>query len=266
MVLLGLPIVFLIWRLRQRAQDPLRGWRGAMDPELLEAMVMDGRANKPRRGIWLLAAWLLGIITVAGPTFRPEPSPFSDNPSPVMILLKADESMNTEDFMPNRMERAQLKAVDLAKLRNGRPSGLIAYAGSAHLVLPPTRDTDVVATMAQNVSPEIMPEPGNALQSAIALAEETLKETGGSIVVIADSVPEFKSKLPVHVLAVSRTDVNGAVMITADSSDVETLARRTKGNMVAVNADGTTRWAEAGFWLVPILGIFVLLQFRRDSE
>lgn len=264
LVLFGIPLVLLVWFLWKRANDPLRGWRMAMDPDLLNAVVMGN--SKQAIGLGRLVAWLLAILAVAGPTWRPEPSPFSDDPSPVMILLKANASMNREDFLPSRLERARLKVIDFSKVRNGRPTGLIAYAGTAHLVLPPTRDTEVVGTMAGHISSDIMPEPGNNLNAAIQLAEKTMKETGGSIVVVADTFPSHESKLPVHTLAVSRTKVKGAVMISPDATDIETLDRKTKGSMISATAEGKTRWAEAGWWLVPILGIFALASFRRTAE
>ncbi len=263
-VLLGLPLVLFIWWLWRRDHDPLRGWRQAMDPDLLSAVTMGN--GKQSIGLGRLVTWLLAVLAVAGPTWRPEPSPFSDDPSPVMILLKADASMNREDFLPSRLERARLKVVDFSKARNGRPTGLIAYAGTAHLVLPPTRDTAVVGTMAEHISPDIMPKPGNDLNAAIQLAEKTMKETGGSIVVMADTFPAYESKLPVHTLAVSRTRIKGAVMISPDETDIETLDRKTKGSMVSATAEGKMRWAEAGWWLVPILAIFALAQFRRTAE
>lgn len=263
-ILIGIPVVLLVWFLWRKFSDPMRGWKNVMDPELLAAMT-EGSVSR-----WLgwsrLFAWLLAVVAIAGISFRPEPSPFSDDPAPVMILLKADESMLVEDVLPNRMERARLKAFDFSKLRNGRPTGLIAYAGSAHLVLPPTRDTDVVADMAGHLAPDIMPEPGNNLQAAINLAEKQLIKTGGSIVVMTDSVSTFEAKHPVAILAVSKNEIDGAILLTADSDDIEKLDRRTGGSLTAVNAEGQTRWAEAGYWLVPILGLIVLAQFRRDSE
>ena len=61
--------------------------------------------------------------------------------------------MESPDPAPSRIERAHLKIADLADIRKGQPLGLIAYAGSSHLVLPPTRDTAVVAQMAAEISP-----------------------------------------------------------------------------------------------------------------
>ena len=180
-----------------------------------------------------------------------------------MILLKADESMSREDLAPNRMERARLKAADLARARRGQATGLIVYAGSAHLVLPPTRDSEVIASMVQHISPDIMPEPGDRLDDAIALAESIMPK--GFIVVIADEFPAIESALPIRRLAVSSTPIGRATMITSDSADIEEIKRKTRGRGGAVNAEDAARWAEAGWWLTPLLGLFSLLSFRREA-
>ena len=106
---------------------------------------------------------------------------------------------------------------------------------------------------------------------------------------LADTVPsssasalrEFRdgSRIPVHFLAVTRADTpeldaigNAAseldanvTLMTSDLSDVASLVRRTSNAPVAVSLQGEgTRWAEAGWWLVPLLAALMLTQFRRE--
>lgn len=286
--LLLAPIVVFVWWLVRRSQDPLRGWRVVMDRELLDALTVAKERRRRWRGVGLLVAWLLAVVAVAGPTWRPEPSPFADDPVPVMLVLRAGETMNQSDLLPNRMERARLKIADFAEQRKGQPLGLVTYAGSSHLVLPPTRDTSVVATMAAEISPAIMPKPGDDLVGALELAIRTLGEDGGSIVVVADTVAEgadselarFRSEntLPIFLLAVARAGTPewnaiqqaastlraDATLMTPDSEDIRSLARRSAKAPVAVGAvDEGTRWAEAGWWLVPLLAFWSLIGFRR---
>jgi Ca-activated chloride channel family protein len=172
--LLLLPLVLLIWRYWQKSQDPLRGWRSVMEQELLAALTVGKRANSNWRDALMLIVWLIAVLAIAGPTWRPEPSPFADDPIPVMIVLKASEIMDLTDMVPSRMERARLKVADFAAERQGQPLGLMAYAGSAHLVLPPTRDTHIVATMAAEISPTIMPKSGDDLINALEMAKQAL--------------------------------------------------------------------------------------------
>jgi Ca-activated chloride channel homolog len=302
--LLLAPIVTWFWWRVRTAQDPLRGWRQVMDPQLLDALTV-GRITVPTgdnakrsgwrrirswswRGWGLLVAWWLAMLSLAGPTWRLEPSPFADDPIPVMLVLKAGETMDLVDLAPSRMERARLKAADFAAERTSQPLGLVAYAGSAHLVLPPTRDTSVVAAMAAEISSAIMPKRGDDLVGALALASQTLGDVGGSVIVLADTVPgdaepglrEFRRRvrLPIYFLAVAHANtpelaaLNNAAaaleasvsLITPDAADIAQLVRRTAKSPVSVaSAEEAVRWAETGWWLLPAIAVLALTAFRR---
>jgi Ca-activated chloride channel family protein len=286
--LLLLPVAFGVWWVWRRRSDPLRGWREQIAPELLKALVVE--PSHPSSARWLLCAWLLAVVSVAGPTWRLEPSPFADDASPLVVLLKADATMEQPDPAPSRLERARLKIADLAEARKGQPLGLIAYAGSAHLVLPPTRDTAVVARMAAEISPEIMPVPGDRLDLALREAERVLAESrqGGSIAVLADSVDtdpgafqalEKDFSLPVQFLALcdpespqSEALRKAARMLKAevepldvDGDDVAAILRRASRAPAAQRGEQGERWQEAGYWLVPLVGLFLLASFRREE-
>jgi Ca-activated chloride channel family protein len=142
--------------------------------------------------------------------------------------------------------------------------------------------------MAAEISPSIMPEKGDDLAGALRLAARTLGETGGSIVVIADTVTDagassltaFRSEhqLPVHFLAIARDDTPeldaidragssldaDVTLMSPDNSDVRSLARSAGRAPVAVAAASEgTRWAESGWWLVPLVALLSLNAFRR---
>ncbi len=288
--LLAIPVIVGLWWLLRRNSDPLKGWRNAVSPALLDALTVGRDTREKWRSTSLLAAWLLAAIAVAGPTWKPEPSPFADDPVPVMLVLKAGETMAQTDLTPSRMERASLKVADFAEARKGQPLGLIAYAGSAHLVLPPTRDTAVVASMAGSISPDIMPKEGDDLAAAVMRAQEVIAERGGSIVVVADTfnpaglsgleAARSKLKLPTFLLAIAREgtpeydDADNAasaigatfVPMTADSADIDRLVSRTARAPVSVaDAGEGTRWSEAGWWLIPLLALLMLLSFRKEE-
>ena len=286
--LLLAPVTMLLWWLWQRRNDPLHGWRQQIDPKLLRALTVGKGSNNRIPAILTLAAWLLGIIAIAGPTWKLEPSPFADDATPLMILLKADLSMETSDIAPSRLERARLKIKDLADARKNQPLGLIAYAGSAHLVLPPTRDTATVGTMAAEISPAIMPQPGDRLDLALRRATEVLSkgEQGGTLLVIADSVDTDISKLskitdlPIVFLAVntpdSQQDANlrtaaaklGAKFetLTASDDDITSIVRRAARTPVRKSGAEGAIWQEAGYWIVPLLALLFLTNFRRESR
>jgi Ca-activated chloride channel homolog len=288
--LLLVPLVVGLWWVWLRYSDPLRGWRQQIAPELLKALTVGGGPGQRRSAQRLLVVWLLAVVAIAGPTWQLEPSPFADDASPLMIVLKADAGMEQPDPAPSRLERARLKIADLAEARKGQPLGLIAYAGSAHLVLPPTRDTAVVAVMAAEVGPDIMPVAGDRLDLALGEAGRVLDAggQGGSILVLADSV-HIDSVL----LQAVATDLSPSVQFLAinssDSSedhalrsaartlrahvepfdtggrDVAAVVRRAAHTPVAQVGGQGGHWQEAGYWLVPLLALAVLVSFRRGA-
>jgi len=280
-------LVVGVWWLWQRRTDPLRGWRDQIEPELLNALVVGREGLNRRAARVLLVVWLLATVALAGPTWRFEPSPFADDATPVMILLKASPSMETPDPAPSRLERGRLKIADFAAARKGQPLGLIAYAGSAHLVLPPTRDTEIVAKMASEITPEIMPVAGDRLDLALKKAGDVLSQgkQGGTILVMADSVetagPALSSwaGVSVHFLAINtagspqdrslRTAASAlratVQPLRVDDEDIATLVRRSARPPTAQASDQSNRWEEAGFGIVPLIALLYLATIRRET-
>ncbi len=289
--LLLLPVAVVLWWLWRRCVDPLRGWREQIEPDLLKWLAVGERSSPSASARWLPAGWFLATVAVAGPTWRLEPNPFAEDAPPLIVLLKADISMNRPDPLPSRLERAKLKIADLAAAHHGRPLGLIAYSGSAHLVLPPTRDTAVVAEMAAEISPEIMPEPGDRLDLALRKAIEILSatEAGGSVLVIADAVEgdlraaaaehSAAGRFPLRFLALTDPDTPDAETIreaarslratvqqlTLDNADVVALSRAATSRSAAGISGESSRWQEAGYWLVPLIALIVAVSFRRET-
>lgn len=286
--LLLAPVVVVLWWLWRRRADPLRGWRAQMDPEILNALVDPSSTGRSRA--WpVLAAWLLGVFAIAGPSWRPEPSPFAEDTAPLVILLKADLSMDTPDPEPSRMERAHLKIRDLAEARNGQPLGMIAYAGSAHLVLPPTKDTAAVATMAAEISPDIMPEPGDRADLAIARAARLLENQAGSLLIITDTASAATDALveswkkagspDIQILAISPPSASiepleplakslraRLIPMRTDDGDIAEIVSNAARTPVARDADGKARRKDDGYLLLPFIAVLALLPFRRETQ
>lgn len=285
-LLLLLPAL-LLWWAERRSADSTNRWQKVIDPALLRHLVTGGEARRRiRPGDVALLGWMLGIVALAGPTWREVPSPFAAAARPAMILLKVSPTMLATDLAPTRLDRARQKLDDILKSRAGAPTGLIAYSGTAHLVLPPTIDGDVLLTMAKALSPEIMPREGDALADAIAQADAVLGEAklGGSILVLADAIaPDqvgalAKPAVPVTILGLTAPNTTadagladaaktlGASLIptSIDDTDVAAITRRLAAGAAPALGNGEgARWEEAGYWLMPLIALIVLLWFRR---
>lgn len=280
--LAALAVSALIAWLLARHGDFRRAWRGLIDERLLDHLLVEEQ-GRGRLKLWHLigVAWLLAALALAGPTWKREPSPFVEDRAALFIIMKVTPSMKLADIQPSRLERTVHKVRDLLELRKGALTGLIAYSGSAHLVMPLTRDAKIVGDFAAELAPEIMPRDGDAATEAVALAEERLDRSGlpGSIVVIADAMEAgqadaLSSRYPVHVLAVASEEDPGLVAavgkgggilarVAPDTLDVERLASRAERSMVtAPESGGGERWADFGFWLIPLIAVIMLVWFR----
>ncbi len=93
-------------------------------------------------------------IGAAGPTWSRMPDPFVAQSAPVVVVLKVTPSMERNDVAPSRLERGKQKIRDLLQLRAGARTALVAYAGSAHGVVPMTDDPDVMTPYLDGLTPE----------------------------------------------------------------------------------------------------------------
>lgn len=291
--LLLIPIGIAIWTYWYCSQDSLRGWRAQIHPDLLKALVVGRQSAGQAGGRTVLAGWLIAAVAIAGPTWRLEESTFDKDSAPLIVLLKADISMEQADNATSPIERAKMKISDLAEERKGQPLGLIAYAGSAHCVLPPTRDTLVVAQMASEIIPEVMPTPGDRLDLGLEQASRLLakSDNAGSIVVLADSINAEPSRLAewrehnafsVQILTIQPRNLafaeslnsagkilNATVLqLDAEDKDVRAIVRnaaRLSRFQPGFAGSQEEYWHETGWWLVPLVGLSVLAMFRREA-
>lgn len=303
-LLMLLPAGLVVWSVLRR-QDPARSWKQLIDPQLLEHLVVRGDAKRSRlRPVYILAfAWLVGIVALAGPAWEREPNPLAEDRSALFIVLRVAPEMLAEDIQPSRLRRAVQKIGDLLQLRPGARSGLIAYAGSAHLVVPLTSDPEFISFFATELEPDLMPLAGDEPVGALALASRRLEASGlpGSIVLVADAVdPTFVDEIEalresgsadIHVYAVAagpevvppagsppapaldeagmqavaRAGGGTLVRITPDDTDLQQLASRIERSIASAPVQQGERWKDAGYYLVWLIALLLLPAFRRGG-
>jgi Ca-activated chloride channel family protein len=249
-------IVLLLWR----QQSATARWRSLIAPHLLEHLVV-----RPKGGSRLRPAHLLGLVLIlavlalAGPSWRREPPPFTQDTAPLVIAMDLSRSMGVEDIQPSRLERAQQKARDLLAERKGARTGLLAYAGTTHLVLPLTDDPSVLEAYVTALDPSVMPVPGKDTVAALKLAQEMLADdpTPGTILfltdgIAADAVPALaelsrESRDQIAVLAVGTAE-GGPIPLAGgrlgeisalDRQGLDELERATDAYVTTVTVDDT---------------------------
>ncbi len=293
-----LPATLIVLALLRR-QDTGHGLAGIIEPHLLDHLIVRPTREGWFRPVQLLAvSWCLATVALAGPTWTREPSPFANDQAAIIFVQEVSPTMLAQDIQPSRLQRSVHKIRDLLALRPGAESALIAYSGSAHLVMPITGDAEIIESFANELDPRIMPIEGDVAAEAIALANTQLTSAArpGSIVLITDGIDASQNEeleqlagMPIHILAVAgdqskplpvgsppapaidlasldRT-ANAAraslTLVTVDDQDVQTLSRKISTSFIAVQQnDGGARWKDTGYWLTPLIALIAFFWFR----
>ena len=136
LVVLGLIALYIMMQVaRQR-----RMLRFA-NMELLESVAPNGPSRwRHLSAVLLLSSLVLLTIAMAGPTHDIR---IPRNRAVVMLVIDVSQSMRATDVAPNRMAAAQEAAEQFAdELTPGINLGLIAYAGTAAVLVSPTTNRD----------------------------------------------------------------------------------------------------------------------------
>ncbi|SEM45772.1 Ca-activated chloride channel family protein [Pseudomonas sp. ok272] len=213
-------------RLWRRSRDLQRQLRGNIAPHLLPHLLITPQDPHRLRPVHLASALLiLGAVGAAGPTWEQDRPDFLENRAPLILALDLSPSMDASDVAPSRLEAAKHTLHDLVQRRSGARTGLIAYAGSAHLVLPPTDDPALLDTFIQALGVGLINKPGRNVGAVIEQAKRLLaaEQSPGTLLLVTDGADTAQlsgldkqlagSDLQVLVLAAGSQD--GGVIINA---------------------------------------------------
>jgi Ca-activated chloride channel family protein len=235
--LLALPLLGLVWwRVRTRVVAvEVRG--GLLAPHLRNALVVRGGARRRFRAVDGMAIALVGsTLAAAGPTWEQQRAPWFSERAPVVVALEVSDSMRANDLAPTRLDRARFEVLELVARRAGARTALVAYAGGAHLVVPPTEDVAVLKPFLESLDPAIMPSPGAAARRVLPLARRLVEArgAGGTVLFVTDGFEE--------------TDLEALAAFSADPTapGVLALVLGTEEGGLALLPDGAVVTDESG--------------------
>ncbi|MCJ8294554.1 MAG: VWA domain-containing protein [Colwellia sp.] len=182
-------IVIYIMRAFSLRDDSLAQWRSLMSAQVLSHLTVSGNNNNwlsPQKMSLILALPL--CIVLMGPTWQQQDSPFSENDAPLIIALDVSQTMEQGDVQPSRLLRAKQKIIELLELRGDSKTALIAFAGSAHVVMPITNDREMIRHFLDALSENIMPVSGKLPETIIPLVDNLLSTTSvpGTVLLVGD--------------------------------------------------------------------------------
>ena len=282
-----------------RQQNNKQSWEKRLPKHLALALGTNDRhwRKKLPVKIWLLMS-LIVIVTTAGPTWKRETTPFSEDHSPLFIVLDTSESMLEKDAKPNRLSRAKFKIQDLLSENSGKNTALIAYAGSAHLAVPLTLDEHVFVPILQSLSPAVMPLQGKYPELAIGVIEGQLnkmpqKAFSATVVLFTDGVGSGvkedymalmqRDDISIQLLILGVGDETRSSSIPFDEQELKQLASDTGGryykmssddadikwlskhisNHTRLNGEEAQPWKDMGYPLVFVIILIFLMWFRK---
>lgn len=265
-------------------------WRKVIAPHLRPYIIKSGSEGlKKRMQVVMLVFLSIAILGLSGPAWKTIEVPGKTLETPVVLLLDLSPSMMGTDLQPKRLERAKFKISDLLEANPRARVALIAYAGTAHTVVPLSSDYRIIRSHLEGLSPKIMPFPGENLEAALQLADNLCRHTNapGRIILFSDDFNEedflllqsysLSGDTRIEILPFS-TKVNEGInaklnsldgitvhRLTLDQSDVEALASSIAENLEFKEEEESKEddWLDRGLWFVLPFALFVLIAFRR---
>ncbi|MGU9857239.1 VWA domain-containing protein [Pseudomonas sp. LF245] len=265
----------LLWR---RSRDLQRRLRGNIAPHLLPYLLLTPSDPHRLRPVHLLSALLvLGAIAAAGPTWQQDRPQFLENRAPLIIAVDLSASMDTADVPPTRLTAAKHKLHDLVQRRKGARTALLVFAGSAHLVLPPTDDPALLDTFIQALSTDLIDKPGEDVAGVIAQAQRLLGQTPGTLLLVTDGaapLPMLKAgALQVLVLGLGSSPTLKQLAsaahaplasLTLNDDDLDWIEDHAQQHFQAADEQQRLlQWKDAGYWLCWPLLLLALFSVRR---
>lgn len=297
---LAVAVIILITGNRERKK-----WKKIIAPSLRRYMFSKG-------SVWAFAMPLLlfiiaasCIITgLAGPAWRKRPVPAEKIQAVVLIALDLSRSMLAKDIQPSRLERAKFKISDFLDANPRARGGLVAFAGTAHPVLPFTSDYKLIKHHAASLVNRIMPVQGTNMPLLMDEIDSLMNSVNApsTVLLMTDAISAEEAALltsftqhsvhrieillfstpngaaiPGHSSVISKQDPavlqnlsqDTAITITPltlDKSDVEGIAQRISKKLIfeEEKKQDEKDWDDAG-WLLIIPAVGITLFWFRKG-
>jgi len=187
-VLLLLPAMtgLFLWR-RRIIKFRLRKYA---DKHLLDSLLINHQASQAllRYILWSISLFCL-IIALTRPTWGIAEELVEAHGLSVIVVLDVSSSMDAQDMLPSRLERAKRTAREIIAGSDGNQVGLVLFAGSAVVQLPLTTDTNIAELFIQAASTHAISRQGTALADAIESALDIIDKrivSNSVIIVLSD--------------------------------------------------------------------------------
>lgn len=158
-------------------------WRYFFNQKLPVAFTRQETRSSPLTLIRLVPELLLAVVTVlilmalARPQRSNEKVEQWTEGIDIMLAIDISQSMQIEDFLPNRLEAAKNVARDFIKGRRQDRIGIVVFSGDAFSLAPLTTDYALLNSYLDELSFDMIESRGTAIGSAIAVVTNRMRES-----------------------------------------------------------------------------------------
>jgi Ca-activated chloride channel family protein len=172
-VILLVPLVFLVrWALRYYFNQKLPVAVSSRD---LRSSAVNLVRLIPEILLMLVLALLLAAL--ARPQKTNEKVEQYTEGIDIMLAMDISQSMQIEDFQPNRLEAAKKVGLDFIAGRLQDRIGLVVFSGDAFSLAPLTTDYELLRTYVREINFEMIENRGTAIGSALAVVTNRMRES-----------------------------------------------------------------------------------------
>ena len=127
--------------------------------------------------ILIIGSIILIILSVSRPQKSNEKIERFSEGIDIMLVIDISESMQIEDFTPNRLESAKSVAKDFINGRFQDRIGLVVFSGESYSRCPLTTDYILLNKYIEEITFDLISTRGTAIGSAIAIATNRMRES-----------------------------------------------------------------------------------------
>ena len=190
--------------------------------------------------------WMACLSLLCGldaPGLEPEKIGVEQNGRDLIFVLDVSRSMLAKDCRPNRLEVAKAAIEQCLKTKSGNRYALMAFAGSASIRCPLTRDQRFFRKMLREISPDSVAQGGTRIEDALTkvvdklLLDDDESSSASDLILISDgedlgSKPERSvsklNALGVRMLVIGLGDSEYGERIPEDNGEAAMLSIRAK--------------------------------------
>lgn len=198
-------------------------WNKVCDANLLEHLIVQSAGNV---SVWigraLLAAFILAVLALAGPTCKRLEQVSYKGGTNTVFVLDAGLAMAPQDVSPSRLERAKFAIYDILDKAEGDQTALVLFDDEAYTVSPLSEDSEVIRNILPTVNIGVMPgngadDVGKGIAEAVKLLDDAAMGAGRIIVLTAADEAAAAKGISAAKIAASKGHIVSVVAVGSES-------------------------------------------------